>query len=76
MIHSKEISKTAVLFCTDQSAAYDTVDHEILLRKLQHYGLRCKIHNIIKSYLSDRSQFIELDTFKSNVRTAPNCSVV
>lgn len=36
----------------------DTVDHEILLKKLFHYRIRGKALSLFRSYLSDRSQFV------------------
>ena len=47
IIQNKEQNQTTVVLCTDMSAAYDTVDHEILLKKLTHYGIRGKSNNII-----------------------------
>ena len=41
----------------DIQNAFDTVDHEILLHKLSHYGILGNILNWYKSYLSDSKQF-------------------
>ena len=40
---------------------FDTVNHEILLTKLEHYGIRGVINSWFRSYLSDRRQSIEID---------------
>jgi hypothetical protein len=36
--------------------AFDSVNHGILLNKLQFYGIDGKFHDLITSYLSDRSE--------------------
>ena len=56
-----------VLLSTDLSAAYDTVDHVILLNKLHYYGFRGKEYQLIKSYLEKRMAYVQIDISKSKI---------
>ena len=49
----------------DFSKAFDTVNHEILMSKLQHNGIRGVILSWFKSYLSNRKQYVSIKNFSS-----------
>ena len=52
----------------DYQKAFDCVDHSILLRKLQHYGIRGCVYRWLESYLSNRSQYVSCNGFNSSKR--------
>ena len=50
------------LFCIP---AFDTLNFDILLTKLDHYGVNESAKRLIHSYLTDRSQYVEFNGHKS-----------
>ena len=49
----------------DLSKAFDTVDHRILLTKLDNYGIRGIANDWFRSYLDNRKQFVTLGNISS-----------
>ena len=48
--------------------AFNTVNHDILLKKLYHYGIRGVASNWFRSFLSDRMQFTSVNRSQSDKR--------
>ena len=54
--------------CVDQTAAFDCVEHDLLLEKLEYYKLSRSLKNWIKSYLEYRSSFVSIGTAESVIK--------
>ena len=58
------------------SAAYDTVNHKILLKKLEYYGVTGKELELFRSYLKNRKHYADITTKKSAMIDYLDCGVV
>ena len=78
IIESLEKKKVCVALFIDLKCAFDTINHNILEQKLDHYGVRGKALELLSSYLKGRKQFVKGDDVKSMVlnvwRTPGECS--
>ena len=61
--------KIAAGIFVDLQKAFDTVNHEILIQKLNHYGVRGTVNKWFLSYLSNRSQSVSILGFESDILT-------
>ena len=51
----------------DLQKAFHTVNHDILLTKLEHYDIRGNVVDWFKSYLSERIQFVSINGSSSSL---------
>ena len=75
MLDAADVGKVSIIGLLDLNAAFDTVDHDILIRRLQTlYGVTGRALDWIRSFLSDRTQAV---TFRgvTSVEARLTCSV-
>ena len=65
-LNQKSSAKTLSIFI-DLKKAFDTVDHNILLKKMNHYGVRGNSSVWFQNYLEEREQFVTINGVDSDV---------
>ena len=65
--------KLVVTASTDLSAAYDMVNHKILLKKLEYYGFTGRELDLFRSYLMNGKQYADINTKKSTMIECLDC---
>ena len=61
-------NNSVILLLLDVSAAFDTVDHSILLSRLSNFFGVKELSTNVKSYLTSRTQFVSVNNFRSSQR--------
>ena len=67
--HGFENNMLTVGVFLDLKKAFDTVNHDILIDKMSFYGFRGNALSWIKSYLGERSQYVEINNVQSSPKT-------
>lgn len=61
-------SKPVAAIFIDLAKAFDTLDHNHLLKKLEYQGIRGLPHELMKDYLSSREQTVKIGDSQSDVQ--------
>ena len=59
--------KKGYAFFVDLKKAFDSISHEILLKKLEHYAFRNYVREFFGSYLENRRQFVYTNNLESKI---------
>ena len=59
-----------MVFLSIYKKTFDTVEHDILLSKLEYYGIRGPANEWFKSYLSNRKQYFSINGYDSHLADA------
>ena len=68
MINEIDNGKTPINIYIDLSKAFDTLNHDILIHKLNYYGVKGSELKLFDNYLSNRKQYTEVNGYKSNTQ--------
>ena len=72
---SIDVHKHAVGVFMDIKKAFDTIDHKIIIKKINYYGLRGIVSKLICSYFENKSQYVQFNGMKSGLQNV-TCSIL
>ena len=67
IISQMDTNKIPLGIYLDLSKAFDTLDHEILIFKLNYYCIKGLSNKLLRNYLTDRKQFVSFENFNSDL---------
>ena len=76
LLQNKTQEQDSALIILDQSKAYELVDHKILLDKMEVLGFKKQAINIMKSFLQDRKQLVQVEGKRSETLITGLWSVI
>ena len=59
--------KIPIRIFLDVSKVFDTLNHQILIKKIDFYGVSRQANKLLTNYLSDRTQYVDFDNCKSDI---------
>ena len=68
IVQAYHVKEYAACFYLDLRKAFDIIDHNILLNKMDHMGFRGHSSQYFRSYLTGRKQYTQVGDYKSNER--------
>ena len=68
IIQKLDAGKLPLAIFLDLSKAFDTLNHDILLDKLRFYGITSEGLCFFKSYLNNRTQYVDYDGTASDIK--------
>ena len=74
LITNFENNLRCIAIFLDFSEAFDTIDFNMLLTKLEHYGIRGSFHSLIQLYLTNRTEYADIDDITPHLYLYVRCS--
>ena len=72
LLNNANENKVTLSLFLDLRKAFDSVNHQLLLKKLYHYGFRGPVFTLLQSYLSNRRICTKLEGKISNLYNVNN----
>ena len=75
ILHSKNKNEHSASVFLDLSKALDTLDHQILLKKLHRYGIQGEAYDWFESYLAGRSLTAKITTSPNHIEKSERFNI-